>query len=265
MFELARYDGRQRVRGSLYLSIAMSLLAVVVVWIYPSFSGSFDDVDEEFLRAYPEGVVQLFDIRTMASLEGFLAFELYVFGWTILLGLYLAYLGAGTIADDVERGRMDVLLSMPISRARTVAEKFASLAVPIVVVNVVTPIVVLAAATLVGEPISAADLVALHALSIPYLFACGAIGLVASVAIDRVGIAQRLALGVTFGLFMLESLLSGTDYESFGAVAPMRYFDPNAVLLEGTVDPVHAGILIAMTAVLVAVSQWWFGRIDIAS
>ena len=69
MFEIARYDGRQRLRGSLYLSIAMSLLAAVVVWIYPSFSGSFDDVDEEFLQAYPEGVIQLFDIRTMASLE----------------------------------------------------------------------------------------------------------------------------------------------------------------------------------------------------
>lgn len=263
MFELTRYDGRHRLTGSVYLSIAMSLLAVMVIWIYPSFSGSFEDVDEEFLQAYPEGVIQVFDIRTMASLEGFLAFELYIFGWTILLGLYLAYLAAGTVASDVERGRMDILLSMPVSRARVVGEKFASLAVPIVVVNVLTPIVIYAAAALVDEPLAVADVAAIHLLSIPYLFACAGIGLVASVVVDRTGIAQRIALGVTFGLFMLESLLSGTDYEAIGAVAPMRYFDPNEILIDGTYDLVGAGVLVAMTVLLLAASQLWFRRRDI--
>ncbi|WP_121741327.1 ABC transporter permease subunit [Natronorubrum halophilum] len=263
MLELSRYDGRHRLTGSVYLSIAMSLLAVVVIWIYPSFSGSFEDVDEEFLQAYPEGVIQLFDIRTMASLEGFLAFELYIFGWTILLGLYLAYLAAGTVASDVERGRMDILLSMPISRARMVAEKFASLAVPIVVVNVITPLVIYAAAALIDEPISAADLAAVHLLSIPYLFACAGIGLVASVVVDRTSIAQRIALGITFGLFMLESLLSGTEYEAIGAIAPMRYFDPNEILLDGTYDLVGAGVLVAVTVGLLVVAQLWFSRTDI--
>lgn len=264
MFELTRYDGRHRLTGSIYLSIAMSLLAVVVIWIYPSFSGSFEDVDEEFLQAYPEGVIQIFDIRTMASLEGFLAFELYIFGWTILLGLYLAYLAAGTIADDVERGRMDILLSMPISRNRVVAEKFASLAVPIVVVNVVTPIVVYVAAVLVDEPIPLVDVAAVHVLSIPYLFACAGIGLGASVVVDRTSIAQRIALGVVFGLFMLESLLGGTEYEAIGAIAPMRYFDPNAILLDSTYNLVGTGILIAMTLGLVVLSQRWFARSDLS-
>lgn len=263
MFELTRYDGRRRLKGSVYLALAMSLLAVVVIWIYPSFSGSFEDVDEEFLQAYPEGVIQLFDIRTMASLEGFLAFELYIFGWTILLGLYLAYLAAGTIAADVERGRMDILLSMPISRARTVGEKFCSLAVPIAVVNVITPIVVYAGAMLVDEPIAAADVAAVHLLSVPYLFACAGIGLVASVVVDRTSIAQRIALGVTFGLFMLESLLGGTEYEAVGAIAPMRYFDPNEILLEGTYDLVGAGVLLGMTLVCLVAAQLWFARRDI--
>ena len=263
MVELARYEGRNRVRGSLYLATAMSVLAVIVIWIYPSFADSFDDVDEQLLAAYPDEVIQLFDVQTMASLEGFLAFELYVFGWTILLGLYLAYLAAGTIADDVERGRMDVLLAMPISRARTVTEKFAALAVPIVVVNVVTPVVVYVTAGLVGEPIPAADVAAVHLLSIPYLFACAGIGLLASVVADRTSIAQRAALGITFGLFMLESLLVGTDYEDVGVIAPMRYYDPNEILLESTYDLLSAGLLIAMTLALLAASVGWFRRRDV--
>jgi len=35
--------------------------------------------------------------------------------------------------------------------------------------------------------------------------------------------------------------LSGTDAEAVGAIAPMRYYDPNAVLLEGTYDLAGAG------------------------
>lgn len=262
MFEFLRYDARKRRRESLYLSIAMSLLAAVVIWVYPSFSEAFDDLDE-FLEAYPDEILRLFDIRTMDSLEGFLAFELYVFGWVILLGLYLAYGAAGIVASDVEHGRADALLAMPVSRARLLAERFAALGVPILVVNLTVPVVVLAGAWLVDEPLSVVDVVAVHALSVPYLFACAGIGILCSVVFDRTAIAQRVALGGTFGLFMVESLLDGTDYEAVGAVTPMRRFDPNDVLLESTYDLVGAAVLVGMAVGLVLLSQVIFTRKDI--
>jgi len=261
MFEFLRYDGRKRIKGSVYLSAGMAVLAAVVIWVYPSFSDSFDE--DELLDAYPPQLIQLFDIETMASIEGFLAFELYVFGWVILLGLYLAYSAAGIIADDIDRGRMDTLLAMPVTRRRLLAEKFASLAVPILLVNVLVPPVVLASVELIGESMSIADLAAIHLLSIPYLFACAGIGLLCSVAFDRTGIAQRVALGGTFALFLLESLLSGTDYEAVGAVAPMRYFDPNGILLESSYDLVGTATLILMTLVFVGISTVWFTRKDV--
>ncbi|RQG89724.1 ABC transporter permease subunit [Natrarchaeobius chitinivorans] len=261
MLEFFRYDARKRVKGSLYLSIGMALLAAVVIWVFPSFRDTFEE--DELLEAYPEAMLQLFDVQTMATLEGFLAFELYVFGWTILLGLYVAYSAAGVIADDIDRGRMDTLLAMPVSRGRLLAEKFAALCVPIVTVNVLVLPVVLGGSHLIDESLPVADVVAVHALSIPYLFACGGIGILCSVVFDRSAIAQRVALGGTFGLFLLESLLENTDYEAIGAVAPMRYFDPNEILLEGSYDLVGAGGLVAMTVGLVLISQIWFTRTDL--
>ncbi|ELY96921.1 hypothetical protein C482_14774 [Natrialba chahannaoensis JCM 10990] len=262
MLELARYDGRRRFKGSVYLSIGLALLAALIVWIFPSFRDAMDM--DELLAAYPEPVLQVMGIRTMATLEGFLAVELYVFGWIILLGLYLAYSTAGVIADDVDRGRMDVLLSLPISRARVVGEKFVAMAVPIVLVNILTPIVVYVGAPLIDESISGTDLLAVHLFSIPYLFACAGIGLLASVIFNRASIAQRVALGVTFALFLVESLLDGTDYEAIGAVAPMRYFDPNEILLESTYDVGDAAVLVGMTLLLLLASQLWFRRCDIS-
>ncbi|QLG48747.1 ABC transporter permease subunit [Natrinema halophilum] len=262
MFELTRYDGRRRVRGSIYLSIGLSLLAAMVIWVYPSFRAEVDL--DQLLSAYPEPILQVMGIQTMASLGGFLSFELYTFGWVILLGLYLAYSTAGTIADDVDRGRMDVLLAMPISRTRLVGERFAAVAVPVVVANLLPPIVVYVGAELIDEQLAAADVIAVHLFSIPYLFACAGIGLLASVVFDRAGIAQRVALGVTFALFLTESLLTGTDAEVVGAIAPMRYYDPNAILLEGSYDLAGAAILVAMTVALLVAAQLWFARADIA-
>jgi ABC-2 type transport system permease protein len=261
MFEFARYDARKRVRGSVFLAVGMSLLAAFAVWAYPSYSEALDM--DQLRDAFPEPMIRAFNIESMASLEGFLAVELYMFGWIILLGLYLAYSAASIVADDIDRGRMDTLLSMPVSRPRLAIERFAALGVPILAVNVLVPVVVLVSAALIGESLSLVDVVALHLLSIPYLFACAGIGLLASVLFDRASIAQRVALGVTFGIYLLDSLLRGTDAELLGAVAPMRYFDPNEVLLDGTYDLVGAAVLVGMTAVLLAVSQAWFVRRDI--
>ncbi|MEF8885391.1 MAG: ABC transporter permease subunit [Haloarculaceae archaeon] len=261
MLEFARYDAAKRVRGSVSLAVGMSLLAAFAVWAYPSYSAAMDM--ERLREAFPEPMIQAFNIQTMASLEGFLSVELYMFGWVILLGLYLAYSAASIIADDIDRGRLDTLLSMPVSRPRLALERFLALGVPILMVNVLTPVVVLVSAGLVGESLSVVDVVALHLLSIPYLFACAGIGLLASVLFDRASIAQRVALGVTFGTYLVESLLTGTDYEILGALAPMRYFDPNEVLLDGTYDLVGVTALLGMTAVLVVVSQWWFVRRDV--
>ncbi|OLZ39998.1 ABC transporter permease [Natrinema saccharevitans] len=261
MFELIAYDGRRRLRGSLSLSIGLSVLAAMVVWVYPSFEAEIDL--EGLLAAYPEPILQVMGVQTMTSLAGFLSFELYTFGWIIMLGLYLAYSTAGTIADDVDRGRMDVLLAMPISRGRLVAERFGAMAVPIVGANLLPPLVVYVGAHLIDHPIPAVDVLAVHLLSIPYLFACAGIGLLASVIVDRATTAQRVALGVTFALFLSESLLSGTDAEVVGAIAPMRYYDPNAILLEGNYDLLGAGILVAMTVALLVGSQVWFRRRDV--
>lgn len=261
MFEFARYEGRKRLRPSALLATGMSVLALLVVWAFPSFRDAMD-VDE-ILDAYPEPLLKLFRVEEMGTLEGFLAAEFYVFGWVILLSLYVAYSTAGVVADDVDRGRMDTLLAMPVSRPRLVAEKFLAAGVPIVVVNAVVAPVVLAGSYLIDEPLSELDVVALHALSIPFLYACAGIGLVASVVFDRASVAQRVAMGLTFALYLVESLLAETDYEALGAVSPMRYFDPNGVLVDGTYDLFGAAVLVVATLALLVASQAWFTRRDV--
>lgn len=261
MLDLARFEGRQRVRGALVLTAALAAFAALYIAVYPSMAASVDL--DQLIAAYPEPLLKAFGVENLATMEGFLASELYTFGWLLLLGLYFAYAAAGLVADDVERGRMDVLLSLPVTRARVVVEKYLSLAVPLVVVNVVMPVVVYVGARLVDHPVAAEPVVVMHAFSIPYLLACAGAGLALSVAVGRASVAQTAALGLVFGLFLMESLVADTDFEPLGAVSPSRYIDPNAILVDGSYDVAGAVILLAAAAVLVAASAWWFERRDV--
>ncbi len=57
MFELTRYDGRRRVRGSIALSVGLSALAAMVIWVYPSFEAEVDL--DQLLAAYPDPILQV--------------------------------------------------------------------------------------------------------------------------------------------------------------------------------------------------------------
>lgn len=262
MLEFARYEGRHRRRGATALSVGIAALVALYVWLFPSVEASGVDL-EAYVEAFPPAVRQAFGIEALGTIEGFLAAELYAFVWVLLLALYFAYSAATLVADDVESGRMDVTLSLPVRRSRVVVEKYLSLLVPLVAVNVVTPLVVYAGVLSIDESISATDLLAVHAMSVPYLLAAAAIGLVASVAFDRTNVAQRVALVAVFGLFLVESVLTGTDYEAVGALSPTRYFDPTAALVRGEYDVAGAVILLAAAVALVAVSAVWFTWKDV--
>lgn len=263
MLEIARYEGRHRVRGTAVAAVAIAGFGLLYVVLYPTFAESLGGDIDELLAAYPEALQKAFGLRTLSSMEGFLASELYTFVWMLLFGLYFAYVGAALIAGDVERDRMDVLLSLPVSRARVVLEKFTSLLVPLAGVSVVVPVVIYVGTVAVDYAVDPLDLFVLHALSVPYFLVFAAVGLVASVVFDRAGLAQRASLGLLAGLFFAESILTGTDYEWVGVVSPTRYLDPNAVLLDGEYAVIDAGVLTVTAVALLALAVVLFRRKDI--
>ncbi|MCT9095932.1 ABC transporter permease [Haloarchaeobius sp. HME9146] len=262
MFELARYHGRRRVKGAGLMTLGLGLMTALYIYMFPTITAAVDL--DEYMQAFPPALREAFGTESLGTIEGFLAAELYAFGWVILLGLYMAYAAASLVADDIEHGRMDMTLSLPVSRSRVLLEKFGSMLVPVLVINAAMPVIVFAGVVAIGESISVADLVMVHLLSIPYLLTAAAIGLVTSVVFDRAGIAQRAAMGVVFGLFLIDSVTAGTDFSWLGAIAPQRYYDPGAVLVHSEWDLGGAVLLLAASAVLVLASREYFRRKDIA-
>jgi len=265
MLELARFEAERRRKGTAALVVGVSVVAAFFVGLFPSIEGADVDIDA-MLEAYPPAMQEAFGIATLSTIEGFLAVELYGFVWLLLLGLYFAYSAAGLIAADVERDRMDLTLSLPVSRSRVLGEKFLTLLVPILALNAVVPVVVYASTAAIDHPIDPVALLTVHALSIPYLLACAGIGLVLSVLLDRADVARRLAIVVVFVLFLVESIAATTeDLEWLGYASPTYYYDPTAILVEGSYDLTGMGVLLAATGVLVLASKLRFERADVGA
>lgn len=261
MFETVRYETRRRIKGTLYLSIAISVYAGFIVWYFTIL----EDVPiEEVFGELPPAMRDAFGIQSLTTIEGFLGAEVYNFVWVLALGLYFAYVAGGMIASDIESERMDLLLSMPISRAQLLAEKFASLLLPIVTVNVVVGSAVYVFALAIGESIDPTYLALTHLLSVPYFLVCAALGMVFSVVFSRAALAERGAAGVVFALFLVESVVGGADeYDWIQYFSPTHYYDPTPLLIDGSYDLIDSAILLVAFFGLLLLSQILFQRRDI--
>lgn len=263
MFETLRYEAERRLRGTAVFTAVITLYAVFAVGLFPSVESASVDF-EQLMESYPPALREAFGLEALGTIEGFLAGELYNFAWVLLLGVYFAYRAGGMVAADVERGRMDILLSLPVARSRLLFEKYASLGLPILSVNAVAGLSVYVATNVIGSPIDPLALAMVHLLSVPYLLACAAIGLVFSVTASRADVAQRAALATMFVLYLVESLAASTEqFDVLKHVSPTYYYAPTEILVQESYSVSHSAVLVGVAGALLFCSQLLFGNRDI--
>jgi len=261
MFETARYEGKRRIRGAAVLTTGVGAYAGFIIWYFTVL----EDVDyEDVFNDLPPAMLEAFGIESLSTIEGFLGAQVFNFVWLLGLGLYFAYVAGGIIASDIETGRMDIFLSLPITRARLVVEKFGALLVPMLAVNALGGPIIYLFVVAVGETIPLDHLFLAHLLSIPFLLVCAGIGLVFSVAVDRAAIAERGAVGTVFLLYLLESVVGGAEaYDWIQYLSPTQYYEPTPILIEGSFEPIDSVILLVAFAGLLILSQALFERRDV--
>lgn len=261
MLETLKYETGRRLRGTTILTVGVALYVAFIVWYFSLLDPS---AFEEVLQSLPPAMSDAFGMQAIGTIEGFLGGQIYTFVWLLALGIYFAYTAAGLIASDIERDRMDLLLSFPVSRSQLLTEKFAALLLPILSLNVGVGIATYGLVLSIGETIDPTHLALAHLLSIPYLLVCAAIGLVLSVLVDRAAVAERAAIGLMFLLWLVESAVGAAeDFAWIQNLSPTHYYAPTPVLIDGSYELMDTGILIAAFLGLLVVSQVLFQRRDI--
>jgi ABC-2 type transport system permease protein len=250
-------------KGTLILLVAFIGLVVMVLSIYPTMKESINmwvDVLPEFaLSTFGRSGIEL------SMVEGFLNVEFYQWGWVLTLGVYFAFLSSSLISKEIENKTVDMLLSNPVSRARVVLEKFLGLIPAIILMNIAVPLAILGCLKYINEAVNVNYLFYTHAASIFYLCAVCALGLLFSVIFDETRRANAVAIGVVFGMYIMEILsIISEKYSALGKISIVHYYDPGEILVHHTVEASDSVVLFFLTAVFLVAAVIYFERRDIA-
>lgn len=259
MSALVRAHLSDRRRSLLAWGVPLGLWSAFIVIIFPSV----EDALSKAAKSYPSALKEAFGISQLTSVEQYLQAEML----SLIVPLALGYLAVRAVASGLsgaaESGRLDVLLSAPVSRSRIAAASFAATAVELAVVLVLTVILTGLGSLVAGANLSLSAAIAGYANVWPLALLFAGLGIVAAGFSLRTSVVTGAVAGVLVTMYVIDLVgrldpdLSGIRYASV-----FRYYG-NAI--EDGIDPVAFLGITAAAITLAALGAWLFERRDLAA
>jgi ABC-2 type transport system permease protein len=250
---------RDRRRSVLAWGIPLGLWSAFIVSIFPSI----EDALAKATKGYPPALKEAFGISELTNVEQYLQAEML----SLIVPLALGYLAVRAVASGLsgaaESGRLDVLLSAPVSRRSLVAASFAGTAVELAAVLAVTTAFAGLGSLISGAGLSLGSALAGFANVWPLALLFAGLGVVATGWSLRTSVVTGSVAGVLVSMYVidligrLDSGLSGIRYLSV-----FKYYG-NAI--EDGIDPLAFVGITAAAVTMAALGAWMFERRDLAA
>lgn len=253
--EVMTKDLRDRSLPVLALGLALGVLTVGALGVYSGMSATLDNLTKNFpaeLMAFMGGDAP----------GGYVVGEVFHLIAPLALVTYAVLTGASAIAGEEESKTLGVLLGVPVSRTRVLAEKAGALAVS---VAVATGLFLLAAAGSsamfdVGLQTSFVVATAVHLGALALMF--GLVALAVGAATGKVGLAAGGAGGLAVLSYLAASMLPLADLETWAPFSPWFYYAGSEPLTNG-LDPTHLLVLVLLALASFAGALFFFNRRDL--
>ena len=250
------YDRR---RAVLAWGLPLGLMSAFIVAIYPSVEESLSKA----IQGYPQGLKEAFGIGELSNVEQYLHAEML----SLIVPLAMGYLAVRAIASGLtgaaESGRLDVLLSAPVSRARIVAAGFLATALELAEVLLVTAALCGLGSLLAGSGLDAGRAAEGFANVWPLALLFAGVGAIAAGFSLRTSVVTGSVAGLLVAMYVIDLIgrldtgLSGLRY-----VSVFKYYG-NAI--EEGIEPIAFVGVTIVACVLAAVGAWLFERRDLAA
>lgn len=242
---------------------------IVFLWIfvafYPSVAKSSTEVSQ-LIKSLPEPFIEAFglDPKTFTTFEGFIAGKYYSLIWPIIIAALAISLSSSFLAGEIEKGSIDVMLSMPISRVKIFLAKLSAGIFTVALFAAVSVLSVFPLVKFYNLSFMGENHIKLALVGLFLGLAVFALSMFASSIFSERGKVIGITLFVFLSMYVLNIIalikdnLSDLKYLSF-----FYYFNYNDVLLNGKTLPeswyVFGGTILA--ASIAGIS--WFNRRDV--
>ena len=243
-----------RRRAVLVWGLSLGAFGGFMAAIYPSIQSSID----QMVKNYPSAFKEAFGVGAMNTVEGYIHAEMFSLIVPLAVGYFAIRAIAGATVGAEERGHLDTILSLPISRSVLMAGAYIVTAALVAAVMAITGVMLFAAGRAAGTHISA-GLVAAGVMGVwPLALFFAGVAAVASGLLHSARTATGIAVGVLIGMYALD--LAGrlaSSLEPLRWISAFRYY--GAPLRDG-IDVLPFIGLAVTGVVLAALGAWLFER-----
>jgi ABC-2 type transport system permease protein len=262
MFQRALKDLRWT---TLWYVVGTSFYLLVIIALYPSMRENTQQL-ESLLDVYPEALRTAFGIEDLTTFIGFIGAEALSVMWPVIVLVFLIMAGTATVAQEIERGTVELWLSVPERRARLLASKIAAVLLGAVAITAATLLTVGVGAVLVDEALSLGALLAGAITMLTFCVAALGIAVLLSALSSDRGKAAGLA-----ALVALASYLAWVVGNNSSTWSWLRYlsiftaYDPQAALRTSQVSLAGVASLLVVGAACALAALVVFERRDITA
>jgi len=249
----------ERRRSLLSWGLPIGLMSAFIVAIYPSV----EDALGKAIASYPEALKEAFGIAELTTVEQYLDAEML----SLIVPLAVGYLAVRSVVSGLsgaaESGRLDVLLSAPVSRSRLVACGFAATAIELAAVLLAGLLITVLGSVLAGAGLAFGPALAGFANVWPLALLFAGFGIVVTGWSLHTPVVTGSVAGVLVAMYvaaLIGRLDTGLDWIRYGSV--FRYYGR---AIEDGIDPLAFAGVTAVAMVTAALGAWLFERRDLAA
>ena len=248
---------RDQRRAPLTWGGGLGAMSALMAAIWPSIEGSVD----ELMDSYPEDLKAVFGIEQLDSVEKYIDAEMLSFIVPLALAFFAIRCAIRATVAAEERGHLDTLLSLPVSRRSLVGASMAVVAVSLVAILAVIWVLTWVTGTLAGTDISGGTLAVGLANVWPLAFAFAGLAFLAAGVLHRAAPVTAVATATLVGMYVIDIVGKlADDVEPLRAISAFRYY--GSAIQDGF-DFSHAAGLTVAGLLLAALGAHLFDRRDV--
>jgi ABC-2 type transport system permease protein len=248
----------ERRRALLWWSVGIAVTTLSFVAMYQAVL-DVPDIDQ-LLESYPEAFRKVFEMTDITSPAGFLHTYFLSLMAPVLFLVHAIGFGGSTTTEEERDKTIDLLATLPVSRARIVAEKALAMVLAMLVLGLVMFASLWGGAALVGMEIGAWQLAAASTAVVLLGLCFGAVALLVGTLTGRRGTSVGIAGAVAAAAFALNMLAPLSDALDRARALSPAYHAIGVEPLRDGLGIGHVSVLLVVTAMLLAAAAWVFSR-----
>jgi ABC-2 type transport system permease protein len=238
------------------------------VAMFPSFYNEREKFSE-LVDAYPEGLMEVFNIDATAllnSLEGFIAAEHFSLIWPIILIILALTYASSSIAGEIDKGTIELLLAQPISRLKIFLAKYFSGLVIITVFILLSNFSVVPFALLHNVDFQLQNYLTVSIIGFLFVFAIYGICIMLSSISSSRGKPMAITGGILiimYALNVFSALQESVEYLKYASF--FYYYDFAAAAIHNQLDILNVAVFLTVGIITSVAAVIIFVKRDIAT